>query len=116
MREFVLIIPGTVGSVKDKMAEWVGVAVIFQALFGWYSVRISIGSLAILTKVFFRIFLTPSRIMSRFRSDYRRGLVNRFIDHLQVVSTNKYNTVADFHTTNHSTLSLLSMLSLVVAW
>jgi hypothetical protein len=32
------------------------------------------------------------------------GLVNRFIDHLQVVTTSNYNTIADFHTTNHSPL------------
>jgi hypothetical protein len=25
------------------------------------------------------------------------GLVNRFIDHLQVVTTNNYDTIADFH-------------------
>jgi hypothetical protein len=42
--------------------------------------------------------------------------VNRFIDLIQVVTTTYYNTIADFHTTNHSTLSLLSLLSLVVAW
>jgi hypothetical protein len=50
-------------------------------------------------------------------NDYRRDfeLVNRFIDHLQGVSTNNYNTIADFHTTNHTTRSLLSLLSLVVA-
>jgi hypothetical protein len=39
--------------------------------------------------------------------------VNRFIDHLRVVTTNNYNTIADFHTTNHSTLSFLSLLSLI---
>jgi hypothetical protein len=44
------------------------------------------------------------------------GFVNRFIDHLQVVTTNNYNTIADFHTTNYSTLSLLSLLSLVFTW
>jgi hypothetical protein len=43
------------------------------------------------------------------------GLVNRFIDHLQVVGTNNYNTIADFHATNHSTLSLLSLRYLVTA-
>jgi hypothetical protein len=32
------------------------------------------------------------------------GLVIGFINHLQVVTTNKYNTVTDFHTTDHSTL------------
>jgi hypothetical protein len=32
--------------------------------------------------------------------------VNIFIDHFQVVTTNNYNTTGDFHTTNHSTLSL----------
>jgi hypothetical protein len=32
------------------------------------------------------------------------GLVYRFIDYLQVVTTNNYYTIADFHTTNHSTL------------
>jgi hypothetical protein len=42
--------------------------------------------------------------------------VNRFTDHLQDVTTNNYSINADFHTTNHSTLSLLSLLSLVVAW
>jgi hypothetical protein len=36
--------------------------------------------------------------------------VNRFIDNSQVVTTNNCNTVADFHTKNHSTLSLLSLL------
>jgi hypothetical protein len=44
------------------------------------------------------------------------GLVNRFIDHLQVVTTNNYNNIADFHTTNLFTLSLLSLLSLVSTW
>jgi hypothetical protein len=41
-----------------------------------------------------------------------------FIDHLYIPLglTNKYNTIADLHTTNHSTLCLLSLLSLVVAW
>jgi hypothetical protein len=33
------------------------------------------------------------------------GLVNSFIDHLQVIITNNYNTVADFHSTDHSMLS-----------
>jgi hypothetical protein len=32
------------------------------------------------------------------------GLAIGFIDHLQVVTTNKYNTVTDFHTTKHFTL------------
>jgi hypothetical protein len=41
------------------------------------------------------------------------GLVTGFIDHSQVVATTKYNTLADSHTTNHSTLNLLSVLSLV---
>jgi hypothetical protein len=40
--------------------------------------------------------------------------VNRFIDHLQVVATDNCSTNADFHTTNHSTLSLLSLLSVVL--
>jgi hypothetical protein len=39
--------------------------------------------------------------------------VSRFIDHSQVVTTNNYYTVADIHTTNHSTLSLLSLFPLV---
>jgi hypothetical protein len=34
--------------------------------------------------------------------------MNRFTDQLQAVTTNNYNTIADFHITNHSTLSLLS--------
>jgi hypothetical protein len=37
-----------------------------------------------------------------------------FIDHSQVVITTKYNTLADSHITNHSTLNLLSVLSLVL--
>jgi hypothetical protein len=47
-------------------------------------------------------------------SDYRRGLdwMIGFVNTLQVVSTNNYYTIADFHTTNHSTLSLLNLLSL----
>jgi hypothetical protein len=34
-------------------------------------------------------------ILSRSMCDYRRGLelANRFIDHLQVVTTNDYNTI-----------------------
>jgi hypothetical protein len=38
------------------------------------------------------------------------------IDHLQVVTTNNYNIIANFHTPNYSTLSLHSLHSLVVAW
>jgi hypothetical protein len=32
------------------------------------------------------------------------GLVNRFTDHLQVVTTSNYYTIAAFHTTDHSIL------------
>jgi hypothetical protein len=35
--------------------------------------------------------------------------VNRFVDHSEVVTTNNYNNIADCHTTNHSTPSLLSL-------
>jgi hypothetical protein len=53
-------------------------------------------------------------ILSRVLGLYRGfGLKNIFIIHLQVVTTNNYKTIAEFHTTNHSTLSLLSLLSLV---
>jgi hypothetical protein len=38
------------------------------------------------------------------------------IYHLLVVTTNNYNTTADFHTKNHAKLSVLSLFSLVVAW
>jgi hypothetical protein len=41
------------------------------------------------------------------------GLVNRFIDHMQVVTTNNCYTIAAFHTTNHSELSLLSLFPLI---
>jgi hypothetical protein len=41
------------------------------------------------------------------------GLVHSFTDHLQVVTTNNYYTIADLLIPNHSTLSLLSLLSLV---
>jgi hypothetical protein len=44
------------------------------------------------------------------------GLVTGFIDHLEVVTTNNYNTIARLHTTNHVTLSLLSLFSLVITW
>jgi hypothetical protein len=45
------------------------------------------------------------------------GLVNSFIDYLPVVTTNNYNTIADFHTTNDSKLSFLrsTFTSLYVA-
>jgi hypothetical protein len=36
-----------------------------------------------------------------------------FIDHSEVVTATKYNTLADSHTPDHSTLNLLSVLSLV---
>jgi hypothetical protein len=42
--------------------------------------------------------------------------MNRFIGHLQVVTTNNYKSIADFHITNHSTLSLLNLLPLVFTW
>jgi hypothetical protein len=41
------------------------------------------------------------------------ALVNRFIDHVQIVTTNNYNSNADFHIINNSILCLLSLLSLV---
>jgi hypothetical protein len=40
-------------------------------------------------------------------------LVIGFIDHSQVVTTTKYNTLVDSHITNHSTLNLLGVLSVV---
>jgi hypothetical protein len=44
--------------------------------------------------------------------------MNRFVNHLLVVTTNNYN-IADFHTTNHSTLkssqSILTSLYLVTS-
>jgi hypothetical protein len=33
------------------------------------------------------------------------GFVNTFIDYLQVVNANNYYTTAEYHITNHSTLS-----------
>jgi hypothetical protein len=43
-------------------------------------------------------------------SDHKFGMVNRFIDPLLFVTANNYNTIADFNATNHSTLSLLSLV------
>jgi hypothetical protein len=40
-------------------------------------------------------------------------MMNRYIEHSQVVTTNKYNTITDFHTTKHSTPELLSELTLL---
>jgi hypothetical protein len=44
--------------------------------------------------------------------------MNRFINHLQVVITSSHSTIADFHTTNHSTLrvNLLNPLSQDFTW
>jgi hypothetical protein len=39
--------------------------------------------------------------------------VNKFTGHLQVITTNNYNTSAHSHTTNHSTLSLLSLFPFI---
>jgi hypothetical protein len=44
------------------------------------------------------------------------GFVIGFIDHLQVVTANNYYIIADFHSTNHSTLSLLSLFPLDFTW
>jgi hypothetical protein len=51
-------------------------------------------------------------------TDYKMGfgLVNKFIDHLQVITMNNYNGIPDFHTTNHATLSFLSQFPLVFTW
>jgi hypothetical protein len=40
-------------------------------------------------------------------------LANRFIYYPQDVITNNYNSIADFHTTDHSRLSILSLFPLV---
>jgi hypothetical protein len=42
--------------------------------------------------------------------------VNRFIDQSKVVTTNNYNSIADFHTTNHSTLRFLGVFLIVFTW
>jgi hypothetical protein len=44
-------------------------------------------------------------------SDYRRVLdwIIRFIDTLQVTTTNNYDTIADLHTINNSALGPLSL-------
>jgi hypothetical protein len=46
------------------------------------------------------------------------GLMNGFIDHLYTPlrTTSNYSSITDFHTRNHYTLSLLSLLSLIVSW
>jgi hypothetical protein len=45
---------------------------------------------------------------------YKTGfrLVNRFIDHLHVETTNSFYTISDLHTTNQSTLSLYLVTAL----
>jgi hypothetical protein len=42
--------------------------------------------------------------------------MNRSIEHSQVVTTSNYNTIADFHFTNHSTLICFHYSSLSVSW
>jgi hypothetical protein len=53
-------------------------------------------------------------------SDCRWGvdLVNGFIDHLYLTlrTTSSYNIIVDFDTTDHPTRSLISVLSLFIAW
>jgi hypothetical protein len=44
------------------------------------------------------------------------GLMNRLIDRLKAVTTNNCNIFPDFHITDHPTLSLLGLLSLVFTW
>jgi hypothetical protein len=47
------------------------------------------------------------------------GLVIGFINRLQVVTTNNYNTVPDLHATKHSTLifsAYLHLSSLSISW
>jgi hypothetical protein len=39
-------------------------------------------------------------------------MVIGFIDHLLLETTNQYNILADFHTTNPTTLNLISLFSL----
>jgi hypothetical protein len=59
----------------------------------------------------------PNKILSRLLVTIEVVvLVNGFIDHLQVETTNNCNNFVDFYATNNSTLSLPSLLSLVVAW
>jgi hypothetical protein len=41
-------------------------------------------------------------------------LVNRFIDHLRVVTTNNYNSIADSHITVHFPLRPLSLIHLLL--
>jgi hypothetical protein len=43
------------------------------------------------------------------------GLVNRSVDHLRVITTNNYYTIADFQTTNHTKLIRLLTPYLVTA-
>jgi hypothetical protein len=63
-----------------------------------------------------KIFMILSRVLV---TKTRFGLVIGFINYLQVVTTTKYNTVTDFHTTNHSTLIFsvyFHYSSLSVSW
>jgi hypothetical protein len=44
------------------------------------------------------------------------GFVIGFIDHSKIVTTNNHYTIADFHTTNRFTQSLLSLFPLDFTW
>jgi hypothetical protein len=43
-------------------------------------------------------------------------MVIGFIDYSQAVTATEYNTLAEFHTTNHSTLNPVNVLSLVLTF
>jgi hypothetical protein len=66
----------------------------------------------------FEVHIVLNNTVTILGCDYRRGMdwILDFLSLVYIIRNYNYNTIAGFHTTNHSTLSLLILFSLVVAW